>query len=70
MLHHGLANATHVSKVECHNMLMITNGALDYGQSDSCADPKWLIEKAMARKGRITRWDAMIGRIGVVSHHL
>ena len=24
----------------------------------------------MARKGRTARWDAMIGRIGVVSHHL
>ena len=24
----------------------------------------------MARKGRTVRWDAMIGRIGIVSHHL
>ena len=32
--------------------------------------PKWLIGKVMARKRRITRWDAMAGRIGVVSHHL
>ena len=24
----------------------------------------------MAQKGRPARWDAMIGRIGVVSHHL
>ena len=24
----------------------------------------------MAQKGRIARWDAMIGWIGVVSHHL
>ena len=33
-------------------------------------DPKWLIGKMVAQKGRIARRDAMIGWIGVVSHHL
>ena len=33
-------------------------------------DLKWQIGKVVARKGRTARWDAMIGRIGVVSHHL
>ena len=28
------------------------------------------IGKVMARKGCIARWDAMIGKIGVVSHHV
>ena len=46
-------------------MLMTTSG-----QSGSCVDLKWLIGKVMARKGHTTKWDAMIGRIGVVSHHL
>ena len=32
--------------------------------------PKWLIGKVVARKGCIARWDAMIGQIGVVSHHM
>ena len=45
-------------------------GALDYGQSGSCVDPEWLIGKVVAQKGHTARWDAMIGRIGVVSHHL
>ena len=49
---------------------MTTNGALDGGQSGSCADPKWLIGKVVARKGPTTRWDAMIDQIGVISHHL
>ena len=49
---------------------MTTSGALDWGQSGSCADLKWLIKKVMAQKGRIARWDAVIGRISVVSHHL
>ena len=49
---------------------MITSGALDWGQSGSHADPKWLFGKVVARKGRTTRCDAMIGWIGVVSHHL
>ena len=33
-------------------------------------DPKWLIENVVAQKGHIARWDAMIGWIGFVSHHL
>ena len=49
---------------------MTTSGPLNRGHSDSCADPKWLIRKVVARKGRTARWDAMIGRIGIVSHHL
>ena len=49
---------------------MASSGALDQGQSGSCAHPKWLIGKVVARKGRTTGWDAMIGRIGVVSHRL
>ena len=49
---------------------MTTSGALDEGQSNSCVDPKWLIGKVVARKGRIGRWDAMIGWTYVVSHHL
>jgi hypothetical protein len=49
---------------------MTTIGALDLGHSGSCADPKWLIGKMMAQKGRIARWDAMTGRTGVVSHRL
>ena len=32
-------------------------------------DPKWLLEKVVGQKGRTARWDAMVGRIGVVSHH-
>ncbi len=50
--------------------LMTTNGAIDQGQSGSCADPKQLFGKVVSQEGRIARWDAMIGRIGVVSHHL
>ena len=49
---------------------MAASGALDKGQSGSCADPKWLNGKMVVRKGRTARWDAMIDRIGVVSHHL
>ena len=33
-------------------------------------DPKQLIVKMVAQKGCSDRWDAIIGRIGGVSHHL
>ena len=33
-------------------------------------DPTWLIIKVMVPKGCCDRWDAMIGKIGVVSYHL
>ena len=49
---------------------MTACGALDYGHSGSYADSKWLIEKVLAREERTARWDAMIGQIGVISHHL
>ena len=35
----------------------------------SCADPKCLIGKVVARKGRTVGRNAMIGRTGVASHH-
>ena len=37
---------------------------------DSCVDSKWLIVKVVVQKGCSDRWEAMIGHIGVVSHHL
>ena len=33
-------------------------------------DPKWLVVKVLVRKGCTNRWDVVIERIGVVSHHL
>ena len=40
------------------------------GKNDSCVDSKRLIVKVAASKGCRDRWDAVIGWIGVVSHHL
>ena len=49
---------------------MTTSATLAYEQNGYSADPKWLIGKVVARKGRTARWDAMIDRTCVVSHPL
>ena len=49
---------------------MTTIGALDYEESDSCVDSKWIIIKLVARQGCNNKPYAVINQIGHVSHHL
>ena len=49
---------------------MTTTSATRLGVECFLCGPKMLVTQVVAQKGCIVRWDAIIGRIGVVSHHL